>query len=307
MILITELSTFPQIKSRGPVELKCKQCSKHFFKPKNEVQKVIKGTRHETLDFCSPSCGHISRTTKVLLTCEVCSKQFYRGLCKAKTGKKFCSSKCSNGERRGDRHTEESRRKISEALSGRKYVVKYCKCCNSILEDHSKSVCSSLCRSKRFKLHWTEDKKKTQSLQVSKQYENGKPVYGGKTKWFDYENLRVQGSYELRACSILDKWKNNGTIANWSYARKRIKYIGLDGNPHTYITDFQITTNSGALCILETKGWIKDTDWLKWESTINQGYTLIVWMKKELDDYENGAIPNFVESSIPWDKRKATI
>jgi hypothetical protein len=55
-----------------------------------------------------------------------------------------------------------------------------------------------------------------QSETTKQKYIEGKLVYGGKTKWFEVESsiglIKVQGTYEVRTCKILDKWKDVGKI-----------------------------------------------------------------------------------------------
>ena len=123
-----------------------------------------------------------------------------------------------------------------------------------------------------------------------KAYSNGHNyVAGGTSKWYDYKNIRVQGTYELRTCYILDKWKDNNLIKNWEYTNDRFDYIGIDGKKHTYLMDFKIFENDNTFYYLETKGWEKDNDKLKWKSVIDKGFRLEIWFKKDIIKNEKQA------------------
>lgn len=126
-------------------------------------------------------------------------------------------------------------------------------------------------------------------------YKNGKDVYGGRTKWFNVETsngeIRVQGTYEVRACRILDYWKSSNKIKDWEYSNDRYNYISEDNKEHTYLVDFKIINNDSSFYYIETKGYIRENDKLKWEAVRNLGYNLIVWFNKDLEREE------FI---IPW-------
>jgi len=110
-------------------------------------------------------------------------------------------------------------------------------------------------------------------------------VYGGKTKWFVYKDLKIQGTYELRACKILDSWKEQKKILDWEYTKDRIQYVGLDGKSHSYLLDFKVFRNDGSVYYVETKGYIKDTDLLKW-AEVSKNNDLEVWREAELKQHE---------------------
>ena len=97
------------------------------------------------------------------------------------------------------------------------------------------------------------EKSKTAALNA---YKAGKRVFGGTTKWYDYKNIRVQGTYELRACKILDHLKSIGDITAWEYTRDRITYTKECGQISTYLLDFKVWRGDQASYI-ETKGYIR--------------------------------------------------
>ena len=72
----------------------------------------------------------------------------------------------------------------------------------------------------------SEESKQRISKGALKSYQDGQRVGGGFTKWHDYKNIRVQGTFELRTCQILDIWKESNVIKDWEYTNDRIEYIG---------------------------------------------------------------------------------
>jgi hypothetical protein len=125
-----------------------------------------------------------------------------------------------------------------------------------------------------------------QSETTKQKYRDGKLVYGGKTKWIEVETsiglIKVQGTYEVRTCKILDKWKEVGKIKNWEYTKDKFPYIDNNGNKRTYLLDFKIITNNNNIIYIETKGREFEIDYYKWKAVKILGYKLKVWRKKDL-------------------------
>jgi hypothetical protein len=150
------------------------------------------------------------------------------------------------------------------------------------------------------------------SKATSQSYKNGRKIYGGRTKWVEIETsngkIKVQGTYEVRTCRILDQWKKIGKIKNWEYTYDRFTYIGCDKKKHYYLLDFKVFIDDG-FYYLEPKGWLKPNDPLKWKTVRNLGYTLVVWFNKDIKKEEklltqsNNSIRNprgtSVSDSIP--------
>lgn len=215
--------------------------------------------------------------------------------------KYYCSRKCANSHTR----TEESKLKTSNSIkklildgnalgfikkdSGlRKSIKKECKYCkiDFYTFKKSQSFCSISCSTK-FNGGWKTVHNKMSKDNWSeinrKSYKNGKNyVAGGKTKWLEYKDIKVQGTYELRTCYILDKWKENRLIKDWEYTKDKFEYLGVDNKKHTYILDFKIFNNDDTFYYLETKGWKRENDERKWESVRNKGYKLDVWFKQDI-------------------------
>lgn len=235
------------------------------------------------------------RSLEIQRTCKECGKTFVGRDTKKAT--KFCSVTCG---RRYAQHfidtkklSRTMRKKVAcgEFVSWNKGIrtakrEEYrCSQCGRIFSQsigESKTnklvVCSSECRAKLLP--------SVQSQNLKRQYENGRKVYGGTTKWIPYKNIKVQGTYELRTCKILDRWTENRSIRSWKYAPARIKYIGTDGKLHNYIIDFRVNRNDGTFYYLETKGRVKENDELKWKAVRDAGNELIVWFLKNIEENE---------------------
>lgn len=117
-------------------------------------------------------------------------------------------------------------------------------------------------------------------------YENGRKVFGGACKWYNYNGIMVQGTYELRMCKILDEMKKQFIIKDWEYTNDRVKYIGLDEKEHTYLLDFKIEELNSSFTYYETKGYMKIEDILKWMECKKQGLDLQVFYKRDILELE---------------------
>lgn len=109
---------------------------------------------------------------------------------------------------------------------------------------------------------------------------------GWTTKWYNYWDIRIQWTYELRACYILDEMMKFNEIDFWEYSNDRFQYMWLDNKEHTYIVDFKVSIK-WIFYYLEVKGWFKDNDKHKMNEIINNGINIIMWFKKDLEYYEN--------------------
>ena len=114
-----------------------------------------------------------------------------------------------------------------------------------------------------------------------------KLVAAGGYKWHEYKGLKILGTYELRTCKILDKWKESGKIKDWSYSSDRISYTWLDGTEHTYIIDFSVVDPDDSVWFLETKGYVREHDKDKWDAAQKLGLRLVVWFKKDIEQEED--------------------
>lgn len=214
------------------------------------------------------------------MNCERCGIEFLKKYSKWSDGR-FCSKKCSQKRNLSKESREKISKKLKENIPWNKGLKikkrNICKCGNEIGSyKSSKKYCSMECYVKYFDF----------SASNKKAYENGRKVFGGTCKWYDYKGIRVQGTYELRMCKILDEMKKGFIIKNWEYTNDRIKYIGLDKKEHVYLLDFKIEELNGSFTYYETKGYIKIEDVLKWMECKKQRLDLQVFYKRDIIELE---------------------
>ncbi len=126
------------------------------------------------------------------------------------------------------------------------------------------------------------------SMYHKKSYAEGiNYVAGGTTKWLEYKDIKVQGTYELRTCFILDKKKELGLIYDWEYTKDRYPYISSEGENRTYLLDFKVYDTEKEFHYLETKGWEKENDMFKWNAIKDLGHIHIVWRLSNIKEEES--------------------
>jgi len=250
-----------------------------------------------------------SKRIELKQKCSKCNNIFYIRITENDFDKgkynKFCSRKCANSRN----HSDETKNKISKTLTDKgchsHTVLLKCEYCEKEFEikwaKRNQKYCSISCASKKrggwltvhnSNINWSKVNKKS--------YDTGKNyVAGGTTKWLEYKDIRVQGTYELRACYILDKMKEINLIKDWEYGKVRIKYIGIDKNEHTYIIDFRIINNNDSIKNLEIKGRIKEDDYNKWESAKKLGLDFEVWFLEDIKKYEQKYLNN-LSTWVNW-------
>ena len=204
---------------------------------------------------------------------------------------RFCSSKCAKGF-----STKAKRKEINAIVSKKrkesahKNVQKTCLYCGKKFtvrwNMRTQKCCSVVCGSKMSggwkKVHDKLSKNDWSDIN-KKSYANGHNyVAGGTTKWYDYNGFKVQGTYELRTCKILDSWKRHNIIKDWEYTKDKIQYIGNDNKTHTYLLDFKVIANEEFNYYIEVKGYETPNDTLKWKAVRNAGYKLEVWFEKDI-------------------------
>lgn len=194
---------------------------------------------------------------------------------------RFCRSECSRSFS-GKRSIG-----VKRIIKKHENVKKICPSCNKEFEvewrRRNQKTCSKSCgnilsggwkKVNKTSAEWSEINKKS--------YREGKRVGGGLTKWYDYGDIKVQGTYELRTCQILDIWKEYNIIKDWEYTNDRIEYIGEDGKTHSYLLDFKVFTNEGLNYYIEVKGFQGPNDILKWKAVREAGNKLEVWFEKDI-------------------------
>lgn len=93
MKILIDSEQLRETKSRDKVPLMCALCQGVFFKPKNEIQRVIKGNYHGSCDFCSRKCTMDSRKKREFVKCTECNASFEKTLGRI-TNNNFCSQHC---------------------------------------------------------------------------------------------------------------------------------------------------------------------------------------------------------------------
>jgi superoxide dismutase len=209
-----------------------------------------------------------------------------------KRSKIFCSRSCANGRvwNEDDRNKKSESAKTSEKVKHANIknakirkachilsdITKLCVQCSiafcNISRNSTKKTCSDKCKS-----DWIS------AYQRLLYADNRNYVAGGTSKWLPYKDIKVQGSYELRVCYILDTMLDKNEILSWEYTNDRFPYIGIDGTTHTYLLDFKVERNDGSFYYIETKGYTKDNDFCKWQAVSDYGNELIVWYLKDIE------------------------
>jgi len=273
-------------------KIKCEICDSDYelaTKRYNEAKK--KGQKGFC---CSSPCWTVwrNRIHKVTKPCEECGNMFTTP--KVKREHRFCSASCTgkNNQRFidvellrviGKQRAKEG--KLPEKLlASAKASRIYKKCSVCLVSYYGKpSVCGSQeCISESRKRGHKRISRKRKELFAKGLLK----VTGGTTKWMTYKDNRIQGTYEYRACVILDKLKDLKLIKDWEYTNRRVPYIGVDGKRHTYLLDFSATTNGGATIYIETKGFKRPNDDLKWKAVKDIGARLIIWFNGDLKRIE---------------------
>lgn len=242
--------------------------------------------------YCSSSCWQKPRTRAniVVRACLNCGKEFQST--NNKRYRKCCSVKCATtwSQRFVDMEqvskTLRDKYKSGELTSVSRKKIRTCPECGKNYTG-KRVVCSDEC----LKYRLEKDRERT-SQRISetrkKKFALGELIVtGGTTKWIPYKDIKVQGTYELRTCKILDHWIENGSIHSWKYSPTRIKYIGVDGKLHNYIIDFRINRVDGTFYYLETKGRVKENDALKWKAVRDAGNELVIWFLSDIEREES--------------------
>jgi ribosomal protein L24E len=192
---------------------------------------------------------------------------------------RFCSSKCARGF-----STKAKRKEINKKVR-KPLIKKICKECNLVFKVKNSKRKQIYCSKKCARLNITyygHDKVDWSTINKKAYSEGRNYVGGGTTKWIKYKDIKVQGSYELNTCYILDVWKENKKIKDWEYTSDRFTYTGADDKKHTYLIDFKIFENDDSFYYLEVKGRVQEKDYLKWQAVQDAGHRLEIWFKKDI-------------------------
>lgn len=202
---------------------------------------------------------------------------------------RFCCKECSRSFSTKLKRTEINK-KVGASLKGRKTLpIKYCPICSNEITNFKKTcskTCGEISKQISLKLYYNDHPNQI-SDKAKLSYKNGRVFKGGSSvPWYKYNDIKVQGTYELRTCKILDSLVKSNKIKSWEYTNDRIPYIGLDNKEHTYLLDFKVFRNDDSFYYIETKGRSNETDLLKWKAVKDLGFELEVWFKTDISKHE---------------------
>jgi len=202
---------------------------------------------------------------------------------------KFCSRSCANS--RGKR-TQAFKDRVKSKLAKPRIEVLCFECGTilhvlpSVFNSRKNKFCSRSCTARhlakiRSITGLSDFTKRKISDTRKRMFSNGElNVTGGTAKWIEYKDIKIQGSYELRTCFVLDSWLERSWIDSWEYTNDRITYTNSSDQEATYLLDFKVLKNSKVFYI-ETKGFLRENDVLKWKMCEELNIRLFVWF---LDD-----------------------
>lgn len=283
------------------IPFRCDHCFNLGYRLRKYVKRNVE-VRKQNSVYCSPEClrSYISSTKQLVdKQCEECSCLFAPDNIRTKFCSRSCGAISSNRSREPESRARQGRslssspkaRKTNTILSMQYHAEyskspRYCVICNGPKpwEQRHHKTCGPACASKT---HSDPTKRGKISETRRKRFADGSlAVTGGNTRWLDYNGIRVQGTYELRMCHILDRWKTTGKITDWEYTKDRIPYINHLGKKATYLLDFKVRRNDSTEYYIETKGFERANDQLKWAATRDAGFELEVWFKENIEREE---------------------
>ena len=266
------------------IEIICKTCGCKVLKSKKKIDFKIKSG--QTNFFCGLNCSNeFKKLSDVNKKCLYCNREFITS--GRSDSKKCCSKQCSAKYSASYTNPENVSIGIKNAWKNGIYnnrtnkIVKHklCEVCNTKFYGNKK-YCSVNC-------YQNSDTTKRISDTRKHLFSTGKlNVTGGTTKWIKYKNIKVQGTYEYRTCFILDKLQDMKLISKWEYTNDRVKYVGVDGKLHNYLIDFKVWGMDDSYYYIETKGYKRENDELKWKSLRERGDILYVWYNEEILNQE---------------------
>ena len=201
---------------------------------------------------------------------------------------RFCSRSCANSRIL----TKKTKKKISNTLSFGLETICCANCKKNVIRKKAghRKFCSQLCavifnNKNRIRIVTDITRQKNADTLIQ-QYKNGRKVMGGNTKWINVDTsigkLKVQGTYEVRTCRILDILKRINYINDWEYTNDRIEYTGKDNKQHLYLLDFKIFNNDLSFKYIEVKGYTREIDLLKWNEMKKLKIPFEVWFLNDI-------------------------
>lgn len=143
------------------------------------------------------------------------------------------------------------------------------------MTDETKQKISNVWKGRKHTKETKEKISKTMQQVVKEKPESYNGInINGKVKKYDYNGIKLDGSWELLVAQYLDF--NN---IKWERPHKGFEYI-WNNDKHIYYPDFYLTDYN---IYIEVKGFETERDYIKWKSLSN----LIIIKRKEIDNIKN--------------------
>lgn len=143
------------------------------------------------------------------------------------------------------------------------------------MSDETKQKISNVWKGRKHTKETKEKISKTMQQVVKNKPDSYNGVnINGKVKKYKYNNVSLDGTWELTFAQYLDK--NN---IKWERPHKGFEYI-WNNDKHIYYPDFYLTDYN---VYIEIKGFETERDYIKWKSLSN----LIIIKRKEINDIKN--------------------
>lgn len=227
MRILIPIESLNEYGTRDAIPFACEQCGETFHKTKNEVQRVIKGTK--SIECCSQKCSGERRKQahRVDKICK-CGVTFStrRG-----DNKKSCSQKCSNSRKM----SEEQKEKLRIASSGKTYPSRRkgplsCSCiqCGKpflSVNRQPRKLCSKTCS--------TTWKRITCCAKPGMGRNNN-----SRAAWYESPiagRVWLESSWERQCAEIFDSHN-----IKWERPKTRFLWKDETGKPHHYYPDFYL-------------------------------------------------------------------
>lgn len=253
----------------------CEYCNKDFVPVRKERK------------FCSVECKNNylknkprpnNVTTLIFKQCEYCNNSFTT----RRYTQKFCNSECMKNYNNTYLY-EKPCPTCNKIFKPKRREQEFCsiKCSKPRQNIYFVNTCISC--SEQFEARSLEDKRCNKCKIKIKNSGKCAKWHG---KWCLYKNIKVQSTYELRTCNILDKMLEKNLIYKWEYTKDKIEYVGIDNKLHYYLIDFKVYVNETNFYYLEVKGVKRKNDDNKWLATKSNGYDLKIWFLHDIEKLE---------------------
>lgn len=179
----------------------------------------------------------------------------------------------------GQKRSENTRLKISNALKGKKRSEEHCRANGRRMKEwhknnehpkgmkgkkHSKETCEII--GAKSKLAWTnmtqKQKQEIRFRMMKTRYENGVLVQPRKASWksgwreFGGKRHYYRSRWEANYGRYLEWLKSKGEILEWEHEPEVFWFEGVKRGTVSYLPDFRVTNKNGSIEYHEVKGWM---------------------------------------------------